>query len=227
MVVTIHQPEYLPWMGFFHKMSQCDVYVILDSVQFTKNNYQNRNRLIDQRGEVFWSTVPVRMRDHTAKRIGDMEIDNTQPWARKTWTRIANAYRRHSYFNALSPELESIFMRSHTRLIDINLELIELFRSRLGISVPMVRSSEIDIEGSRSELLLAICKKLGAETYLSGPAGRDYLDMSLFLDCGVAVDFHVFTHPSYAAPIFHHHLSTLDLLFNCGPKSREILGLSE
>lgn len=225
MRVTIHQPEHLPWLGFFHKMADCDVYVLLDSVQFTKNNYQNRNRLIDQNGMPFWSTAPVRMAGHTDKRIVDMELDNTQPWSRKTWARIAGAYRRHPYFSALAPELESIFMGGHVRLVDLNLDLIELFRRQLGISVPMVRSSTMEVEGIRSELLLSICKTLGAETYLSGPSGRDYLDTALFSAAGIALDYHAFKHPTYSAPIFQPYLSSLDLLFNHGPKSREILGL--
>jgi len=226
MIVTIHQPEHLPWLGFFHKMALCDVYVLLDSVQFTKNNYQNRNRLIDHDGVVFWSTVPIRMVGHTDKRITDMELDNNQPWPRKIWARIVGAYRRHPYFNALAPELELIFMGGHTRLVDLNLDLIQHFRHQLGISVPMVRSSTMVVEGNRSELLLSICKSLGADTYLSGPSGRDYLDTALFSASGVAIDYHAFKHPTYSAPNFRPYLSTLDLLFNHGPKSREILGLS-
>ncbi len=226
MIVAIHQPEHLPWLGFFHKMALCDLYVVLDSVQFTKNNYQNRNRLIGQDGLVFWSTVPIRMVGHTEKRIADMELDNAQPWQRKTWGRIVEAYRRHPYFNALAPELELIFMGGHKRLVDFNLDLIEYFRHQLGIGVPMVRSSSMVVDGKRSELLLSICKSLGADTYLSGPSGRNYLEIDFFVASGVAIDYHVFEHPIYSAPNFQPYLSTLDLLFNHGPKSREILGLS-
>jgi hypothetical protein len=226
MVVTIHQPEHLPWLGFFHKMALCDVYVLLDSVQFTKNNFQNRNRLIDQKGVVFWSTVPIRMVGHTERRITDMELDNAQPWQRKTWARVVEAYRRHPYFNAIAPELELIVMGGHKRLVDLNLDLIQYFRRQLGISVPMVRSSTIAVEGNRSELLLSICKSLGADTYLSGPSGRDYLKTDLFMAADVAIEYHAFKHPTYSAPNFQPYLSTLDLLFNHGPQSREILGLS-
>lgn len=226
MRVTIHQPEHLPWLGFFHKMADSDVYVILDSVQFTKNNYQNRNRLIDQNGAVFWSTVPVQMVGHTDKRIADMVLDNTQPWPRKTWARIAGAYCRHPYFDSLAPEMEAIFRGGYTLLVDLNLALIEVFRNHLGITVPMVRSSTLDIKGSRSELLLSICRSLGADTYLSGPSGREYLNTALFESAGIALDYHAFKHPVYVAPIFQPYLSTLDLLFNHGPKSRAILGLT-
>jgi hypothetical protein len=226
MRVTIHQPEFLPWLGFFHKMANCDAYVFLDSVQFTKNNYQNRNRLIDQSGTVFWSTVPVRMLGHTDKRIIDMELDNTQPWPRKTWARIAGAYRHHPYFSALAPELESIFMSGHVNLVDLNLDLISFFCRQLGINVPMIRSSTMNVEGSRSELLLSICKNLGADTYLSGPSGRDYLDTAIFSVAGIALEYHTFKHPIYSAPIFKPYLSTLDLLLNHGPQSQELLGLA-
>lgn len=225
MRVAIHQPEHLPWLGFFHKMADCDLYILLDSVQFTKNNYQNRNRLVDQSGRVFWSTVPVRMTGHTSKRIVDMEVANTQSWSRKGWLRIVCAYRHRPHFSDLAPELESILMRGHSHLIDLNLDLIEFFRRQLGICVPMVRSSTLEIEGSRSDLLLSICKSVGADTYLSGPSGRNYLDTAIFLAAGIALDFHVFKHPTYSAPIFQPYLSTLDLLFNHGPRSREILGL--
>ena len=225
MKITIHQPEHLPWLGFFHKMAECDVYVLLDSVQFTRNNYQNRNRLIDHNGKVFWSTAPVRMAGHIDKRIADMELDNSQPWPRKVWARIAGVYRSHSYFASLGPELEAIFLSGHTLLVDLNLALIEFFRRQLEISVPMVRSSTLDVTGSRSALLLSICQNFGADTYLSGPSGRDYLDTDLFKAGGVALEYHAFKHPTYSAPIFQPYLSTLDLLFNHGPKSREILGL--
>jgi hypothetical protein len=225
MKITIHQPEHLPWLGFFHKMAECDVYVLLDSVQFTKNNYQNRNRLIDHNGKVFWSTVPVRMTGHIDKRIADMELDNSQPWPRKVWARIADAYRRHPYFAVLGPELEVIFLGSHTLLVDFNLALIEFFRRQLEITVPMVRSSTLDVTDIRSALLLSICHNLGADKYLSGPSGREYLDTALFEAGGVALDYHVFEHPTYSAPIFQPYLSTLDLLFNHGPQSRAILGL--
>lgn len=227
MRISIHQPEHLPWLGFFHKMADCDLYVLLDSVQFTKNNYQNRNRLIDRTGTVFWSTVPVRMAGHTGKTIADMEVDNTQPWQRKCWNRIAMSYSRHPFFPAIAPRLEQIFLAEYRALVDINLALIELFREELGITVPMVRSSTLDVTGSRSELLLSICRNLEADTYLSGPAGRGYVDKSLFEASGIAIDYHAFTPPVYPAPIFKPYLSTLDLLMNHGRGSSTILGLPQ
>lgn len=110
-------------------------------------------------------------------------------------------------------------------MIEINLRLIEFFRQELKIDVPMVRSSTLDVQGNRSALLLSICKSLGADVYLSGPSGKQYLEQSLFADGGVAIEYHEFSHPVYVAPVFKPYLSTLDLLMSQGPASREILGL--
>ena len=162
---------------------------------------------------------------HTDRNHADIEVDNTQPWQRKCWGRITDSYRRHPYFRQLAPKLELIFKAKYQALIDINLRLIEFSRQELKINVPMVRSSTLNVQGSRSALLFSICKSLGADTYLSGPSGKLYLDQSLFSDGGVAVEYHEFSHPVYAAPVFKPYLSTLDLLMNYGPKSREILGL--
>lgn len=225
MRVSIHQPEHLPWLGFFHKMACCDLYVLLDNVQFTKNNYQNRNRLIDQNGVVYWSTVPVRMAGHTDRKICDMETDDAQPWRRKCWARIAASYRRHPFFEQLAPEVEAIFMAEHHALVDLNIALIDFFRQQLRLDVPMRRASMMDVTGIRSELLLSICKNVGADRYLSGPSGRDYLESGLFERHGVTIDYHQFSHPVYPAPLFKPYLSTLDLLMNHGAGSRAILGL--
>lgn len=226
MKVAIHQPEHLPWLGFFHKMAKCDLYVILDSVQFTKNNYQNRNRLVDRDGSVYWSTVPVQMAGHTSRTLCETLIDNAQPWKRKCWSRMAAAYGHHAHFRSIRADLESIYAAEYETLVPLNMVLIEFFRRQLGIDVPMVRSSSLSVNGTRSSLLLAICQSVGATTYLSGPSGRDYLDGALFASAGIDVEYHAFTHPTYAAPTFVPYLSTLDLLANHGPDSARLLGLT-
>lgn len=226
MVVAIHQPEFSPWLGFFHKMAKCDKYIILDNVQFKKNNFQNRNQLIDTNGNTFWISVPVKMKGYLQKQIKDMEIDQTKPWARKVWNRIVQSYNKHPYFNNISQDLESIFSVDYTYLIDVNLALIYLIRRHLNINVSIVRSSSLEITGKRSELLLQLCKSQNALTYLSGPSGRSYLDEVLFQKEKINVEYQEFQHPCYPAPKFRPFLSTLDLIFNHGPNSREILGIS-
>lgn len=223
MKVTIHQPEHMPWLGFFHKMGQADLYVVLDSVQFTKNNWQNRNKFVDRSGNAYWQTVPVVMKGHTDSRISEMEIDRRQAWARKYWGRFKENYGKHPYFPLYGPKIEEILFSDVTLLVDLNLRLIELLREAFGIRVPIVRSSALPVSGARSELLLALCKHLKADCYLSGPSGRDYLDLALFRERGVEVEFHEFRHPEYKAPMFQPFLSAMDLLLNCGPESAAVI----
>lgn len=222
MRVAIHQPEFLPWLGFFDKMKRVDTYIILDNVQFSKNGFQNRNRLVDSNGNVFWVTVPVKSTGHTNKRILDIKIENTQPWRRKLWGRIHSSYCRHPFFNSLGSELEAIIQEPHSDLVGLNLEIIQFFRRCFDINVPIVQASKLEIVGSRSELLLAACMEVGATTYLSGPSGHNYLNTQMFLSAGIDVEFHEFTSPAQGkAQGFN--VSSLDLLLNYGPSSRNFL----
>ena len=226
MLVTIHQPEHLPWTGFFHKMAQADQYVLLDTVQFTKNNWQNRNKLVDRGGRDFWATVPVLLKGHTSTTINDIRIDKSGDWRSKYLSRIEESYRRHPFFDKYAAVLREIIMRPSERLVDLNYALIDFFRSELGIKNRICRASELGAIGKRSELLLDICRKLGAKNYLSGPSGRDYLDKDIFAKAEVKIIYHDFLPPVYSAPHYIPCLSTLDLLFNHGPRSAAILGLS-
>lgn len=223
MILAIHQPEFLPWLGFFDKMNKCDNYIILDNVQFAKNNFQNRNRLIDQNGTIFWSTVPVLKTGYMDKQIKDMLIDQKKPWARKNWARISASYCKHPFFKCFCDELESIFAKDFTFLIDLNMALIRFFCRELKINKPIIRSSSLQVNGKRDELLLSICQSQGANTYLSGPTGRQYLKEDLFRKENIKIQYHEFEPPYYSAPSFKPYLSVLDLLFNHGPESRHFL----
>lgn len=225
MIVTIHQPEHLPWTGFFHKMAQADIYVLLDIVQFTKNNWQNRNKLVDPNGREFWATVPVLLKGHTSTTIRDIRIDNSQDWRRKYWARIEDAYRKHPFFNRYAREVHEIVMEPFDRLVAFNSRLIDFFRKALGIRNRLLMASDLRPSGKRSELLLDICRKLGAATYLSGPSGQDYLKKEIFQEAGVEIQYHSFAAPVYPAPRFVPCLSTLDLLFNHGPESSQLIGI--
>ena len=221
MIVTIHQPEHLPWLGFFHKMRRADRFVILDNVQYRTNYFQNRNRVLGANGP-FWLTVPVRSRGHVASSIADIEIDGSQAWGERHRKSLEACYGRHPHFARYADELRTIVESPWSRLADLNLAIIEAFRSALDIGTPMVRASELGVEGRGSELLLAICERMGAATYLSGPSGRDYLDESLFANRGIAVQYHEFHHPVYPqrhANEFVSHLTALDALANLGPEA--------
>lgn len=228
MKVTIHQPEHMPWLGYFDKMAKADIYVILDIVQYRKNYFQNRNKFIDPRtGDVYWLTVPVLLKGHTSLTIKDMQINNSQNWKRKYWAKLQDSYRKHPHFHPYSEEVYSILTEDWEYLAKLNLALIEFFRKHLNINNKLIRASELDIDGKQSELLLDICKKTKASVYLAGPSGRDYLDKNIFEKSGIDVEFHAFEHPVYPSVRFAPYLSTLDLLMNCGEKSANILGICE
>jgi hypothetical protein len=202
-------------------MRRADRFVILDNVQYRTNYFQNRNRVLGANGP-FWLTVPVRSRGHVASSIADIEIDGSQAWGERHRKSLEACYGRHPHFRRYADVLRTILDSPWQRLADLNIAIIEAFRSALDIGTPMVRASELGVEGRGSELLLAICERMGAATYLSGPSGRDYLDESLFANRGIAVQYHEFHHPVYpqrGANEFVSHLTALDALANLGPEA--------
>lgn len=226
MIVTIHQPEHMPWSGFFHKMACADLYVLLDHVQYKKDNYQNRNRLVDRRGEIFWCTVPLSAGSYQ-ETISQKRIAEDSSWRRKYLNKLADSYRSSPYFDNYYDPVANIINRGHEFLVDMNLDLIDWFRAELAIDTPMIRSSTLVVQGLKSDLNLDICRQMKATSYLSGPSGKDYLDQQSFVDAGIKLDFHRFSPPVYPAQHFHPGLSMLDVLMNCGPGSRAVIGLDE
>jgi hypothetical protein len=229
MKVAIHQPHFLPWLGYLHRMAQVDTFVVLDHVQFERRNYQNRT-MIRMEDEARWLTVPVVQRSQK-ERIIDKEIDNRPDgakwWAPNHFATLRHAYRHAGFFGTYAAALKRLFETRRERLVDLNQAGLELLRDVFGIATPLVRSSELELSGARSDLILDVCRALGADTLLAGMgASRDYLDVNAFERAGVRIEYHDFRHPEYpqcgAAP-FMRGLSAIDLLFNCGPASRDIL----
>ncbi|MGE5708487.1 MAG: WbqC family protein, partial [Bacteroidota bacterium] len=137
MLLTIHQPEHLPWQGFFHKMAAADCFVVLDNVQYRHHYFQNRNRILAR--EPMWLTVPVLRGDSHYGRIDQVLIENTQAWRHKYWKSIEQNYRSHPHYERYEGALREIVHTPFDRLIDLNLALIDFFRDALGITCPMVR----------------------------------------------------------------------------------------
>ncbi len=164
MIISIHQPNYLPWSGFFHKMSLCDQFVFLDNVPFTKNNYQNRCR-IKTNQDAKWLTVPVLMSGHFNQATNLVRIDKRSRWTSKHWRTIKQNYSRTPYFNFLAECIETVYHADWDFLVDVNVELITRLAKSLGITTPLVRATSIGIEGSKSDLLCSICQSLGASEY--------------------------------------------------------------
>ena len=234
MIVAIHQPHFLPWLGYLHRMAQVDAFVLLDHVQFERRNYQNRT-MIRINDEARWLTVPVIQRSQK-ERIVDKEVDNRLEAAGKWWSpshfnTLRHAYREAAFFGAWAPRFKQLFETRFDKLVELNQAGLDLLREAFGITTPLVRSSELAVEGARGDLILNICRAVGADTLLVGFGGsRGYLDVDAFKRAGVAIAYHQFTHPEYPqcatkgreAP-FLRGLSAVDMLFNCGPQSRERL----
>jgi hypothetical protein len=234
MIVTIHQPLLLPWLGYLDRMLQADLFVLLDHVQFERRNYQNRTRIRFD-GEARWFTVPV-VQQSREELIIDKRIDNSpcgadRWWGSRHFKTLCYAYRDAPFFDDYAPYLRSLFDSRFERLVDLDLALLELLRTALDIRTPIVRSSELGVGGRKSELMLNLCLATGADVLLGGMGGsREYLDTAAFERAGVEVRWQNFRHPRYAQcgpQPFIAGLSALDLLANCGPGSRACLERQE
>jgi hypothetical protein len=225
MLVAIHQPHYLPWLGYLHRMARADLFIVLDHVQFERGNYQNRTQ-VRVNGAPHWLTVPVQQRSQK-ERILDKEIDNARPWGRAHFETLRRAYVSAGFFGMYAADLRGILDREWRRLVDLNGHTLEFLRGAFDIRTPLVKSSELGVGGAKSELVLNLCKAVGASALLVGLGGsRHYLDRAAFAEAGIGLEFQAFTHPVYrqrGGGLFHAGLSALDLLFNCGPASRRIL----
>lgn len=214
MIVAIHQPNFLPWLGYFHKMQQVDLFVYLDSVQFTKDGYQNRARIKTSQGPQ-WLTVPVLTGGRFGQRTADVEIDRRAPFARKHMATLAQSYGRTRGWPAVRAAIAPVLEETTwTHLVPLNLALIECLRTLLGIRNRTALASTLEVEGESTELLLSICKAVGATGYLSGRGALKYMSAARFAEEGVELRFQEFRHPVYQQPHgdFVAGLSALDLL---------------
>jgi hypothetical protein len=227
MKIAISQPTYLPWLGYFDLIDQVDAFVFLDSVQFEKQSWQHRNRIKTPVG-LQWLTVPVAFRGRFGQQIHDVEIRDGD-FVRKHLRAIELNYRRAPFFENHFLQISQILEKfcSGTSLAELNIELIWWCCRALGIQTPLVRSSELNECGRRSELLVNLCRHLNADMYISPPGSAVYLldDLGLFADACIDVAFHHYQHPEYKQLFlpFTSYASALDLLFNEGPRAAEIL----
>lgn len=221
-VAAAHQPHYLPWLGYIHKILLCDVFVLLDTVQFTKNGWINRNKIKTSRGWQ-WITVPV------FHRFGDpiiaVKIDRTQPWQRKHLQTLVSNYSHAAFFDKYRPAFDDIYCRQWEHLVDLNCTMLERLLECLHVRRELVRASDMKLPDGPTERLIGACKAVGATTYLSGPDGMKYMCLERFLEEGIEVIFQDFCHPVY--PQLYgdcvRGLSVVDLLFNCGEESSRII----
>lgn len=226
MIVTIHQPEYLPWIGFFDRIQKSDIFVLLDTVQYQKAGFINRNKIKTAEGQQ-WITVPIKGGSRI-KNINEIEVSNTPGWQKKHWNKIKNSYLNAPYFEKYSPIFQEILLDKEWGLLsDLDCRLIETIMNILGIKTKIIKASSLNIESAATELNIDICRRVGGDIYLSGQGGKNYMDMKRFKEENIKVLFQEFVHPSYQQRFidsgFTPYMSVIDLLFNCGPKSLEII----
>jgi len=226
MIVSINQPAYLPWLGYFQRIAMSDLHITLDHVQFEKNSFTNRNK-IKTANSWCWLTVPVK----TKGKFGDLpinsvEIDNNSNWKTKQWKAIINNYCKASYFPEHQAFFEMIYQQDWQNLLHLCNEINYYLLKAFEISVPLLSSSTIVCKKSKDELILELCQKVGASTYLSGSLGRNYIREELFQEAGIKViyqDYHPPQYPQCLGLTFDPYMSAIDLLFNCGSDSFKIL----
>ena len=224
MILTAHQPVYLPWLGLFHKIALADKFCYFDIVQYQKKDYNNRNKIKTSSGEL-WLSVSIESKNHLSKNVSKILIiqDN---WLKKHLRSIELNYKKSPFFQKYFPELKYIMINeSKGSLGHLNLKLLEFFMMCLNIDTPIVKASDYNFEGVGSELVLDMCLNLGADKYIFGEQGENYADEGAFKKSGVTPYFQKYKHPSYSqiGRDFLPFMSIVDLLFNEGDRSYDIL----
>ena len=224
MILTAHQPVYLPWLGLFHKIALADLFCYFDIAQYQTKDFNNRNKIKTHSGEI-WLSVPVESKNHFEKSVGDIRIVQ-DGWQRKHYKSISMAYQKAPYFRDYIEQFEEVLTaQSFETLSALNLAVLRLAMRNLEISTPIVKASDYAFQGVKSDLVLDMCVQLKADVYIFGAQGRDYADVERFRARGVAPYFQDYRHPQYRQlhGEFKPYMSVIDLLFNEGPRSREIV----
>ncbi len=223
-VAVILQPSYLPWLGYFAQLYRSDVFVYYDDVQYDKHSWRNRNRVKTAQGAQ-WLTVPVLTHGKNKPLICDVEIDNRTDWRKKHLATIKQSYARAAHYRDHIAAFEELYARPYGRLLELNLAMMTGLCEMLGLRREMRLSSELGCEGGQCGRLIALCRAVGADVFYEGASGKDYIDGAEFADAGVRLEYQDYKHPTYEQlhGDFVPYLSVIDLLFNCGPRSMEIL----
>lgn len=219
MIVGIHQPNYLPYLGFFDKLRKSDVFVIYDDAQFSKGDFQHRNRIRIYHGWK-WLTVPVEKKHIPINQIktkNEIEIEGTT-WQEAHLKEIHDNYKKAPYYPNFEKDIRRIYEQEYDTLIDINLKLIEFLMKAFEINTEIVYSSEFGFISKSTERLVDLVSAVGGDVYLSGPMGKDYLNLQLFEEKDIEVAFQDFKHPVYQQQYdgFEPYMSAIDALFNSG-----------
>ena len=226
MIVGIHQPNFLPWLGYFYKMARADHFVLLDTVPFTKGGYTNRVQSKSATGAQ-WLTVPVLTKGRLGQTIQEVPCNTESKWQKKIVASLETNYRKCPHYLPYGPEILQIIDSAGENLAETNIQLIQYLTGQLGINTPTTCSSKMHAEGKATDLLIALCQELGADSYLSGAGGIQYQEQEKFRVEKIRLLYSDFEHPRYTQQFgeFIPGLSIVDLIFNCGPERARILGI--
>jgi hypothetical protein len=223
MIVHINQPRFLPALNYFARMLLADVFVYLDNVQFSKQDWENRNK-IKMPGGSHWLTVPVKKAPETTP-LRDIRIDNSQNWRHKMLATMRTAYGRAPYFEEWFPRFSAELNREWDSLFYLNLCMIDVFRAAWCITGRAEFASCLPVSSTGDRRNLEICQHFGAVKYLAGAEGRNYCDIEMWAAAGIGIEFHKYAYPAYPQQHgeFIPWMSAIDLLMNCGSAGRNYL----
>ena len=224
MKIGIHQPNYIPWVGYFHKILLSDVFVFLDNVEYT-SGVSNRNKIKTRDGWM-WLTVPTKRSNRSHSKVSEVLVDNSKKWQKIHWNSIKTYYGNAPRFKEFEPFFQSFFSKNWEKLSDMNMFFITETSKMLGIEGKFLKASDMDLEGARTDLLINICKKLGANEYISGKGSKNYLEVDKFEKAGIKVVYQDFDYPTYnqrLVPPFVKNLSIIDILLNEGQRTFDII----
>ena len=221
MILAAHQPNYLPWAGYFYKMARCDAFVFLDSVQYSRTSYTARCMIKGVSGKPQWLSVPVFKKGRYHQDILEVDIDNESGWQNIHQRTLESCYSKAPYFEDYQRLIDLAYDKKWDKLSLLNAELTKAIAADLNIAPKFINLSELDISSKSSELLIDICQKMSAQVYLSGPGGKKYLDQNKFKEAGIELRF-VTYYPQAYPQLWGElvpGLSMIDLLYNCGPQA--------
>ena len=225
MNISIHQPQYLPWLPLLLKIEQSDLFIFLDNVDFQKNGLQNRNQIKNSQG-LIWLTVPIYQK--LGQKIIDVKIVSDKIWRKKHWQTIQACYRKAPYFKFYKEALEAIYVYEWSSLCNLNIETMKMLMKFMDIKTPTIRSSQMKATGQASDLIHNLCLEVGATQYISGIGGKEYLNPSTFYNSGIDLVYKSYSLPKEYPQLFNqsgffNSLSVIDIILNCGQDWRNYI----
>ncbi|KPJ75215.1 MAG: hypothetical protein AMJ54_15625 [Deltaproteobacteria bacterium SG8_13] len=225
MIISINRPYFAPYPGFFQKADLSDVLVLLDRVQFPRSTtWITRNRFKNDQGAL-WVTVPVFKKHLGLQPIDQVRINHETRWARKFLLSLESAYAHAPYFRDHHRFLADLLSQRQERILDLNIKIVQYLLGCLKISTPVRLQSDLQAQGKGDGLLVDVCRRAGADVYLAQREVEKFIDQQQFEKAGIQLKYFTASTPVYPQlwGEFLFNLSAFDLLFNCGPKAREIL----